>query len=241
MDHTGFDTLATAAYKGERVAARRLAARMQLSEAQALLQVLTLAAGTLGLAHLLAQREQARRHDQERRLARQAIAAHKLAQRKAGLQPPATGWRGWFDGSAHPNPGQIGIGALLCGPDGQRVEISRRAGHGTSSDAEYLALTALLQAACDLGATPLTVYGDSQVVINDVNPGAVRSAKGLERHRARVLDLMQALGDTQLRWLPRHRNAEADRLSQQAIQRSDGTGAALDGPADSLSVAPLPG
>jgi ribonuclease HI len=71
--------------------------------------------------------------------------------RKASLQPLATAWRGWFDGSAHPNPGQIGIGALLCGPDGQRVEISRRAGHGSSSDAEYLALTALLEAAGEHG------------------------------------------------------------------------------------------
>jgi ribonuclease HI len=159
----------TAAYKGERVAARRLAVRDQLSEAQALLQVLTLAAGALGLARLLAEREQLRQRDEERRLARQAAAAHKLALRKASLQPLATAWRGWFDGSAHPNPGQIGIGALLCGPDGQRVEISRRAGHGSSSDAEYLALTALLEAAGSTGATELTVYGDSQVVVNDVN------------------------------------------------------------------------
>ncbi|MYM31212.1 reverse transcriptase-like protein [Duganella sp. CY15W] len=222
MNNPEFEMLATAAYKGERVAARRLAVRDQLSEAQALLQVLTLAAGALGLARLLAEREQLRQRDEERRLARQAAAAHKLALRKASLQPLATAWRGWFDGSAHPNPGQIGIGALLCGPDGQRVEISRRAGHGSSSDAEYLALTALLEAAGSTGATELTVYGDSQVVVNDVNLGAARGAKGLEEHRARVVSLMAALGGVQLRWVPRHRNGEADRLSQQAIQRPPG-------------------
>jgi ribonuclease HI len=220
MSDTEFDTLATAAFKGERVAARRLAASMQLSEAQALLQVLTLAAGALGLAHLLAEREALRLRDEERRQSRQAASAHKLAVRKAGMQPSAAAWRGWFDGSAHPNPGQIGIGALLCGPDGQRVEISRRAGYGNSSEAEYLALTALLEAARDHGAHGLLVYGDSQVVVNDVNLGAARGAKGLEAHRARVVSLMAALGEVQLRWLPRHRNGEADRLSQQAIDRS---------------------
>jgi ribonuclease HI len=217
MEEFEFDTLATAAFKGERVAARRLVARMQLSEAQALLQVLTLAAGAAGLARLLAEREQLRMRDEERRLARQAHAAHKLVLRKASLQPSAAAWRGWFDGSAHPNPGQIGIGALLCGPDGQRVEISRRAGHGNSSEAEYLALTALLEAAAEMGATGLAVCGDSQVVVNDVNLGAARGAKGLEDYRARVVELMAKLGDVQLRWVPRHRNGDADRLSQQAI------------------------
>lgn len=216
MDHFEFDTLATAAFKGERVAARRLVARMQMTEAQALLQVLTLAAGAAGLAQLLHQRAQLRLRDEERRLARQAHAAHKLALRRAGLQSSAA-WRGWFDGSAHPNPGQIGIGALLCGPDGQRVEISRRAGHGNSSEAEYLALTALLELAVKVGATELAVCGDSQVVVNDVNLGEARGAKGLEAHRARVVALMSALGQVQLRWVPRHRNGDADRLSQQAI------------------------
>jgi ribonuclease HI len=216
MENFEFESLATAAFKGERVAARRLAARMQLTEAQALLQVLTLAAGAAGLSQLLAEREQLRLRDEERRLAKQANAAHKLSVRKAGMQPVAA-WLGWFDGSAHPNPGQIGIGALLCGPDGQRVEISRRAGYGNSSEAEYLALTALLEAAVKMGATELAVCGDSQVVVNDVNLGAVRGAKGLEEHRARAVKLMSALGEVQLRWVPRHRNGDADRLSQQAI------------------------
>ncbi|MBV7534289.1 ribonuclease HI family protein [Duganella sp. sic0402] len=220
MKNTQFETLATAAFKGERVAARRLAARSQLDEAQALLQVLTLAAGAMGLAQMLAERDQLRLRVEARRLERQTNAAHKLAQRKAGMQTTAA-WRGWFDGSAHPNPGQIGIGALLCGPDGQRREISRRAGHGNSSEAEYLALTALLEAAVEMGATELAVHGDSQVVINDVNLGAARGAKGLEEHRARVVALMAALRDVSLRWVPRHRNGDADRLSQQAIGPAD--------------------
>ena len=32
-------------------------------------------------------------------------------------------WRGWFDGSAHPNPGKLGIGALLLGPDGAGLKL----------------------------------------------------------------------------------------------------------------------
>lgn len=225
MNKIEFEVLATAAYKGERVAARRLASRTRTPEADALHQVLTLTAGAQGLPHLLAEREQLRLRDEARRTARTEEKAQQQALRKARLQPDADAWRGWFDGSAHPNPGQIGIGALLCGPAGERIEISRRAGHGNSGEAEYLALTALLETAAQHCATGLVVYGDSQVVINDVNLSAQavtagRGAKGLEAHRARTVELMMALGQVSLRWVPRHRNGDADRLSQQAIDRT---------------------
>jgi ribonuclease HI len=225
MNQIEFEVLATAAYKGERVAARRLASRTRTSEADALHQVLTLAAGAQGLQHLLAEREQLRLRDEARRTARTEEKTQQQALRKARMQPDADAWRGWFDGSAHPNPGQIGIGALLCGPAGERIEISRRAGHGNSGEAEYLALTALLETAAQHCATGLVVYGDSQVVINDVNLSAQavtagRGAKGLEAHRARTVELMAALGHVSLRWVPRHRNGDADRLSQQAIDRT---------------------
>jgi ribonuclease HI len=230
MSETGFEVLATAAYKGERVAARRLAARLDIEEADALRQVLTQAAGARGMERLLAEREQLRLRDEARRLAKIEEKSQQLALRKARMQPDANAWRGWFDGSAHPNPGRIGIGALLCGPAGERIEISRRAGHGNSGEAEYLALGALLEAALRNGATGLVIYGDSQVVVNDVNLGAQavvtgRGAKGLEAHRARTVELMAALaalGQVSLRWVPRHRNGDADRLSQQAIERSTG-------------------
>lgn len=222
MSEIEFEVLATAAYKGERVAARRLAARSNMSEARALHHVLTQAAGAQGLPLLLAGREALRLRDEERRSARVAEKVRLLEQRAARMRPASDGWRGWFDGSAHPNPGQIGIGALLCGPGGERVEISRRAGHGNSGEAEYLALAALLEAAVRLGATGLVVHGDSQVVVNDVNlseqaVAAGRGAKGLELHRQRAVELLARLEDVSLRWVPRHRNGDADRLSQQAI------------------------
>mgnify|MGYP001027870010 CR=1 FL=1 len=219
-----FETLATAAFHGERVAARRLATRAHFTEVQALHQILTLAAdqgGLADLAALLAVRAQARQLDEDRRAARRAQQADQLAQRRAQRAPPQDRWRGWFDGSAHPNPGRIGIGALLCGPGGERIEISRRAGHGNSGEAEYLALTALLEAAVDAGAHDLLLYGDSQVVVNDVNAGGeATGAIGLEEHRSRVLALMGKVSTSRLHWVPRHRNGDADRLSQQAIEQS---------------------
>jgi len=141
------------------------------------------------------------------------------------LNPPPDGaWMGWFDGSALPNPGRIGIGALLRKPNGEDVEISRRAGEGDSSEAEYLALIALLEAALPFQPPQLLIRGDSQVVINDIILPPARggqSAKGMEAHRARVMELIATLGGPEvvsLRWVPRHRNPDADRLSQAAVR-----------------------
>lgn len=146
--------------------------------------------------------------------------AEKLARQKTPLDASPSAWRAWFDGSAHPNPGRIGIGGLLAGPGGERIEISRRAGHGSSGDAEYLALIALLETAVQLQVRELLVHGDSQVVIYDVLQEAAH-AKGLEAHRERVTQLMGLLAQVALRWIPRHRNGEADRLSQQAVGLAD--------------------
>lgn len=136
-------------------------------------------------------------------------------------------WLAWFDGSALPNPGRIGIGALLRGPQGQVVEISRRAGDGSSSDAEYLALIALLEAALPHRPPQLIIHGDSQVIIDDLKPPrkGKSNAKGLEALRARALELIAQLGGAPVvtvRWVPRHRNPEADRLSQAAVRPSPG-------------------
>lgn len=217
MSTAEFDALAALAFKSERAAGRRLAASAGLSDTEALRQTLTRAAGAQGLAHLLAARGAAHQAEAERRLDKLRIQQARLALRRAGVQAPAGAWCAWFDGSAHPNPGRLGIGALLCGPDGERVEISRRAGHGNSGEAEYLALIALLEAAAPLRMAQLVVYGDSRVVIDDVNLAPAIGAKGLEPYRSRVAGLLAQLDTVSLRWVPRHRNGEADRLSQLAI------------------------
>jgi ribonuclease HI len=203
------------AYKNERAAGRRLARAQGLSEAQALRRVLELAAGQAGLAALLASRTALRRAQAERDAARAFLraAAQARQERPAGA---ATTWRAWFDGSARPNPGRCGIGAVLEGPDGARVELALAAGYGNSSEAEYRALIALLRAALEHGADELTVYGDSRVVIDDVSGPDFLAAPVLAGYRAQVTALAARLARFELRWVPRHRNQQADALSQRA-------------------------
>ncbi len=214
-----FERLAQAAFHRERVASRRLARANGITEHQALTLTMQDSAGQLSLAALLQERESAIQASATRTSERRAsqAAAHQLRQgRHDGVLTP---WRAWFDGSAHPNPGNCSIGGVLQGPDGQQHTISRQAGYGNSSEAEYRALIAVLEAAVAAKATVLTVYGDSQGVIDDILAPAGAASLAALRSEARTL--MTALPGVALRWIPRHKNGHADALSQQAARGPD--------------------
>ena len=209
--------LLTLAFHAEKVAARRLARHSSISEEAALRVTLEQAAGADGLAALLGRRRALREADAARAAVRATRAALNQQARRTRHEGPATPWRAWFDGSAHPNPGRCGIGGLILGPGGERIEISQPAGYGNSSEAEYQALVAVLAAARRAGAAGLTVYGDSQVVIDDASCTPLHGAPALAEWRAAAQSLMKELGAVSLRWVPRHKNPEADALSQRAV------------------------
>ncbi|WP_081933643.1 ribonuclease HI family protein [Massilia sp. 9096] len=225
------------AYKAERAASRRLARAQGLSEAQALRRTLALSAGQAGLAALVAQRLAQRETESVRAAARAALRATAKARREArhdgghdggdasgaiaagDARPPA--WRAWFDGSARPNPGRCAIGVLLRGPDGAAIELARAAGHGDSSDAEYRALIALLETALAHGVDDLAIHGDSQVVIGDVTGPDAHAAPVLRAYRDSARALLARFARVYLRWVPRHKNALADALSQRVLPATD--------------------
>ena len=221
----GIDILIGIAYKGERVASRRLAARFGMGDEAALRAVLAGAAGGRELADLVAERIALRDALELRTSQRNDRKAQALAIRMRRHEGAATPWRAWFDGSAHPNPGRCGIGGVVSGPAGQRVEISQRAGYGNSSEAEYRALIAVLRAALQAGADTLTVYGDSQGVIDDACASDADGTASLRKLRADAQALMARIPNVTLRWVPRHKNPEADALSQRAAGAGDGEAA----------------
>jgi ribonuclease HI len=207
------------AYKGERAASRRLAAAQGLSDEQALRRTLELKAGQAGLAALVEARTADRQAQASRSAARDAVREQARLRQARRHDGAASTWRAWFDGSARPNPGRCGIGARLEGPDGA-VEISQPAGYGNSSEAEYRALIALLKTAVAHGVSGLTIYGDSQVVIGDATCPDAHAAPALHTYRSAARALMARIDGLALRWVPRHKNQQADALSQRAFDDS---------------------
>lgn len=216
-DLTEFEEHCAAAYQKERAIARRLARSTALSEAAALKQVLEKVAGSEPLCELISGRKLAKQEAAAKLALRRRQQADLLAKKKAEKLPDSSAWLAWFDGSAHPNPGRIGIGGLLKSPDGHTLEISLAAGQGDNNQAEYLALIAVLEAAVRIQPEQLVVYGDSQVVINAVMTAGGVGTHDLQSHCERAKLLVAQLKAVNLTWIPREKNAAADALSQQAI------------------------
>ena len=127
----------------------------------------------------------------------------------------------FFDGACKRNPGPTGCGAVIF--DGQNnvvAEVSIFNGHGTNNQAEYSALIYALEKATELGIRKATVYGDSQLVINQLNGVWNCNDTALRVLNKRAMKLCYELDFIELCWIKRIHNSHADKLSQDAL---DGT------------------
>jgi ribonuclease HI len=126
------------------------------------------------------------------------------------------------DGSAVPNPGRMGLGALLVSPDGAtRHEISEDT-HltGCNNEAELRALLAALQWLARQGeptSLHVQVVSDSSLLVQHLGPQPVDPIVRL----APLLDAAHAalkqFAHVELTWVPRHRNTAADALARAAL------------------------
>jgi ribonuclease HI len=128
-------------------------------------------------------------------------------------------WVVYCDGSAMPNPGRMGIGAVITAPDGRRHTLSQ-ATHttGCNNEAELRALTLALQELRAQGATNVLAYSDNSILVEQL--GAAQPAKPIARMADLFDDARALLGtfeQASIRWIPRHRNGEADALARAAL------------------------
>jgi ribonuclease HI len=136
--------------------------------------------------------------------------------------PPPAEWQLWFDGSAQPNPGRLGLGAVLVGPLGQRQDYSAQApGHGCNNEAELLALGKALELARQAGARHLVLRGDSDFAVRHLRGEAVTQVGRLKTLIVAIRAQLDGFASARLEWVPRHRNPDADRLSRAALGLPD--------------------
>lgn len=132
-------------------------------------------------------------------------------------QPPDT-WLIHCDGSAVPNPGAMGLGAVLLAPDGVRREVSQAApGRGCNNEAELRALIAALQVVQAHGGRRVCAHSDNRVLVDHLagTPGGPFSRLAALFDEARRL--LATFDEASLRWIPAHRNGEADALARRAL------------------------
>jgi ribonuclease HI len=124
----------------------------------------------------------------------------------------------WSDGAARGNPGPAGIGAVLKTRDGELLaECSDYLGHTTNNVAEYRALLAGLERACELGVKHLEVRADSELMIKQLRGQYRVKNPGLKPLFEQAKELIARFERVELKHVRREHNAEADRLANLGI------------------------
>jgi ribonuclease HI len=127
-------------------------------------------------------------------------------------------WLIHCDGSAIPNPGRMGLGAVWTAPDGTHHTLSQVApGTGCNNEAEVRALIAALQALQVQGADGLRLHCDNSVVVEQVSSSTAKPIARLADLFDEARALLAGFADARLVWIPGHRNGEADALARAAL------------------------
>jgi ribonuclease HI len=122
----------------------------------------------------------------------------------------------FFDGGCRPNPGRIEAAVVARGETWFFDDL----GHGTSGDAEWIALNLALDVARSLGEQEFELFGDSANVIGQANGTIQCRTETALAHRARFLGSAETAPPARIRWTPRTQNLAGIALAR----RRDGLG-----------------
>lgn len=125
----------------------------------------------------------------------------------------------YVDGGARGNPGPAAIGALIILNGEEVARLSRCIGEATNNVAEYSALIAALEAAKKLGAKSVHVKMDSELMINQLLKKYKVKSPRLKPFYEKTVELLRRYETVGLEKIPRERNAIADSLVNEALDK----------------------
>jgi ribonuclease H / adenosylcobalamin/alpha-ribazole phosphatase len=123
------------------------------------------------------------------------------------------------DGGSRGNPGPAGYGSVVWSGDHGTVlaESKQAIGRATNNVAEYRGLIAGLDEAAKLGATDVTVSMDSKLVVEQMaGRWKVKHPDLIPLHQ-QATALSTRFHHISYTWIPRSKNAHADRLANEAM------------------------
>lgn len=124
-------------------------------------------------------------------------------------------WHLSCDGSAVPNPGKQGLAAVLVSPAGERhARAMAWPDSGCNNEAELRALLLGLSMAQAHGAKQLRIQTDSSLLVAQLSSGATPTIQRLLPVLNEAQLALACFEHIEWRWVPRHRNAEADALAR---------------------------
>jgi len=124
----------------------------------------------------------------------------------------------YFDGASRGNPGPAGAGGVIY--DAQQKIVDTYAinlGETTNNVAEYGGLLAGLNRCCELNIKELKVYGDSNLVINQVNGKWKVKNKKLKGIYDQVKKVQEFFTTISFEHVYRKNNKEADKMANVGV------------------------
>lgn len=123
-----------------------------------------------------------------------------------------------FDGSSKGNPGLAGAGVVIYKNNQEYWSTCKFVGYKTNNQSEYSALIIGLKEALNQGINTLCVYGDSLLVINQINGlFCVKSPLLVELYNE-AIELKKQFKYIEFNHVYRENNKRADELSNLALE-----------------------
>lgn len=125
----------------------------------------------------------------------------------------------FFDGGTFPlNPGHGGCGAVIEYDKKDHSFWEYLGQNVTNNQAEYQGLILGLEKALEMGIQHLNVYGDSQLIINQVTGEYRCQNAGLMPLHRKAQALSKEFNACYFQWIPREKNGKADEAATKAIK-----------------------
>ena len=124
----------------------------------------------------------------------------------------------YTDGGSRGNPGPSGIGVVILDSNKTKIkEVFKYIGEATNNVAEYSALVCGLQEAHSIGATDLTIYIDSELLVKQLNGEYKVKDANMRTLFEKSLVELKNFSSFEVKHIERRMNKEADKLVNKAI------------------------
>jgi ribonuclease HI len=155
---------------------------------------------------------------ERRRAERAAQAERERTEAVAQVEQRPLRTRLFTDGAARGNPGPAGAGAVIVNADGHIVaKVGKFLGDSTNNVAEYMGLILGLKRAKAMGIKELDVLADSELMVKQLSGEYAVKAEHLKPLHLEAEALLKGFTDVSVRHIPREENADADAMSNRAI------------------------
>ena len=124
----------------------------------------------------------------------------------------------YTDGGSRDNPGPAAAAFVITDKNGNRLWAKGLfLGETTNNVAEYTAVVKALEAAKHLGAKKISVFSDSELLVKQINGQYKVKSELLRPLFRQTLELLDKFEHKTVQYIPREKNAEADRLVNQVL------------------------